>query len=140
MSREKSSTSHFDYILLSCFSGRTRQVPQYRLKREIREELGAEVEVKEFFMHPFSFYYSEDEDGFEGCIKLFPMLCTLWVDSPDPSAREGVHDNLNWVTAVTLDQYDMLGADMLIVEKILLEHYDRCSSRSLWIRGDGRSV
>ena len=110
------------------------------LKREIREELGAEVEVKEFFMHPFSFYYSEDEDGFEGCIKLFPMLCTLWVDSPDPSAREGVHDNLNWVTAVTLDQYDMLGADMLIVEKILLEHYDRCSSRSLWIRGDGRSV
>ena len=110
------------------------------LKREIREELGAEVEVKEFFMHPFSFYYSEDEDGFEGCIKLFPMLCTLWVDSPDPSAREGVHDNLNWVTAVTLDQYDMLGADMLIVEKILLEHYDRCSSRSIWIRGDGRSV
>jgi 8-oxo-dGTP pyrophosphatase MutT (NUDIX family) len=110
------------------------------LKREIREELGAEVEVKEFFMHPFSFYYSEDEDGFEGCIKLFPMLCTLRVDSPDPSAREGVHDNLNWVTADTLDQYDMLGADMLIVEKILLEHYDRCSSRSQWIRGDGRSV
>jgi 8-oxo-dGTP pyrophosphatase MutT (NUDIX family) len=101
------------------------------LKREIREELGAEVEVKEFFMHPFSFYYSEDEDGFEGCIKLLPMICTLWVDSPDPSAREGVHDNLNWVTADTLDQYDMLGADMLIVEKILLEHYDRCSSRSL---------
>ena len=25
------------------------------LKREIREELGAEVEVKGFFMHPFTF-------------------------------------------------------------------------------------
>ena len=140
MSREKAQR----HILIT-FYPVASQVEQSKslniaLKREIREELGAEVEVKEFYMHPFSFYYSEDEDGFKGCIKLFPMLCTLRVDSPDPIAREGVHDDLNWVTADTLDQYDMLGADMLIVEKILLEHYDRCSSRSIWIRGDGRSV
>jgi len=40
-------------------------------------------------VHPFSFDYSKDEDGFEGYIKLLPMLCTLRADSPDPSAREG---------------------------------------------------
>ena len=32
------------------------------LKREIREELGAEVEVKGLFMHPFPFDYSETRD------------------------------------------------------------------------------
>jgi hypothetical protein len=79
-------------------------------------------------MHPFPFDYLEDEDGFEGCIKLFPMICTLRADSPYPSTREGIHDNLNWVSADTLEEYHMLGADMLIVKKIQLENYDMCSS------------
>ena len=97
------------------------------LKREIHEELGAEVEVKGFFMHPFSFDYSKDKDRFEGYIKLFPMLCTLLADSPDPSAKEGVHDNLYWVPADTSDGFPMLGADMAFVKKIQLEYYNRCS-------------
>jgi hypothetical protein len=59
------------------------------------------------------------------------MLCTLRADSPDPSAREGVHDNLYWVPADTLDGYPMLGADMAIVKKIQLEYYDRCSLESM---------
>ncbi len=36
------------------------------LKREIHEELGAEVDVKGFFMNPFTFDYTEEEDGIEG--------------------------------------------------------------------------
>ncbi len=77
------------------------------LKREIREELGAEIKVKGLFMHPFPCDYSEDKDGFEGCIKLFPMICTLWANSPYPSTREGIHDNLNWVSADALEEYHM---------------------------------
>ena len=76
MSREKSSTAHFVYSYLHSSSSVTSQVERgeslnIALKREIGEELGAEVEVKGFFMHPFSFDYSEDED--KGYIKLFPM-------------------------------------------------------------------
>ena len=82
-------------------------------------------------MHPFSFDYSKDEDSFEGYIKLFPMLCTLWANSPDSSAREGVHDNLCWVPVNTLDRYSMLGADMVIVKKIQLEYYNMCSLESM---------
>ena len=63
------------------------------LKREIREVLGAEVEVKGYFMHPFTFNYTKEKDGIEAYIKLYPMLCTLRADSPDPSARDGVHDD-----------------------------------------------
>ena len=74
-----------------------------------------------------TFDYSEDKDGFKGYIKLFPMLCTLSADSPDPSGREGVHDNLYWVPTDTLDGYPMLGADMATVKKIQLEYYNMCS-------------
>ena len=77
-------------------------------------------------MHPFPCDYSEDKG--EGCITLFPMICTLWADSPYPSTREGIHDNLNWVSADALEEYHMLRADMLIVKKIQLEHYDMCIS------------
>ena len=47
------------------------------LKREIREELGAEVEVNGYFMHPFTFDYTKKKDGIEAYIKLYPMRCTL---------------------------------------------------------------
>ena len=101
------------------------------LKREICEELGAEIDVTGFFMYPFSYDYSKDDDGFEAYFKLFPMLCTLQANNPDPSAREGIHDILRWVSANALHQYDMLGADMAIVSKIQMDHFIRCSSRSL---------
>ena len=80
------------------------------LKNEIHEELGAEIDVTGFFMYPFFYDYSKDDDGFEVYIKLFPMLCTLGANSPDPSAREGVHDILRWVSVGNMHQYDMLGA------------------------------
>ena len=85
------------------------------LNLEICEELSAEVEVKGIFMHPFSFDYSEYEDGFDAEIKLYPMLCTLRANSPEPRAREGVHDILEWVSADILDEYEMLKGDMRIV-------------------------
>ena len=46
------------------------------LKREIREELGAEINVHGLFMYPFSYDYSEDDDRFEAYIKLFPTFFT----------------------------------------------------------------
>ena len=58
-------------------------------------------------MNPYTFDYTNDKDG-EGHIKLYPMICTLRADSPEPSAREGVHDILEWVSAETLDEYEML--------------------------------
>ncbi len=48
---------------------------------------------------------------------------TLRADSPEPSAREGVHEILKWVSADTLDEYDMLKADMQIVRKIQSEYW-----------------
>ena len=101
------------------------------LKREIREELGAEVEVKGLFMRPFPFDYSEDEDGVEGYIKLFPMICTLLVDSPDPIARDGVHKTLTWVNADSLGLFDMLRADMPIARKIQMDYYSRSFLNSM---------
>jgi len=59
------------------------------LKREIRKELGAEIDVTGFFMYPFSYDYSKDDDGFEAYFKLFPMLCTLQANNPDPSVSSG---------------------------------------------------
>ena len=101
------------------------------LKREIREEIGAEVEVKGFFMHPFPFDYSKDEDWVEGYIKLYPMICTLWADSPDPIARDGVHKSLSWVNADSLGLFDMLRADMQIVRKIQMDYYSRSFLNSM---------
>ena len=65
------------------------------------------VEVNRFFMPPFPFDCSEREDGFEGYIKLYPLICTLQEGSPEPSARKGVHDSLSWVAADSLSLYDM---------------------------------
>jgi 8-oxo-dGTP diphosphatase len=101
------------------------------LKREIREELGAEVEVKGFFMHPFPFDYSEDEDGVEGYIKLFPMICTLRADSHDPIARDGVHKTLTWVNADSFGLFDMLRADMPIARKIQMDYHSRSFLNSM---------
>ena len=101
------------------------------LKREILEEIGAEVEVKGFFMHPFPFDYSEDEDGVKGYIKLFPMICTLRADSPDPIARDGVHNSLFWVNADSLGLFDMLRADMPIVRKIQMDFFSKCFLNSM---------
>jgi hypothetical protein len=83
--------------------------------------------VKGFFMNPFTFDYTNDKDGFEGHIELYPMICTLRADSPEPSAREGVHDILEWVSAETLDEYEMLRGNMKIVQKIQLEYWSRLS-------------
>ena len=44
------------------------------LKREIHEELGAEIEVKGYFMDPYTFSYnkSKSKHGFGGTFKLIP--------------------------------------------------------------------
>ena len=101
------------------------------MKREICEEIGAEVEVKGFFMHPFTFNYTKEEDGIEGYIKLYPMLCTLRANSPEPSARDGMQNTLSWVTADLLGLFKMLRADIPIVRKIQMDFYSRCSLYSI---------
>jgi 8-oxo-dGTP pyrophosphatase MutT (NUDIX family) len=95
------------------------------LKREIREKLGAEIVVKGIFMHPFLFDYTEDEDGIDGCIKLHPMVCNLRDDSPDPIAKNGVHNTLSWVTADSLGLFEFLRADIAIARKIQMDYYSR---------------
>ncbi len=101
------------------------------LKREIREELGAEVDVKGFFMHPFSFDYSEDEDGVEGYIKFYPMICTLRADNPEPRAKDGVHNTITWVNADSLGLFEMIRADNIIVRKIQMDFFSKCFLNSM---------
>jgi hypothetical protein len=57
---------------------------------------------------------------------LYPMLCTLRADSPEPRARDGVHNTLSWVTTDLLGLYEMIRADIIIVRKIQMDYYIRC--------------
>jgi len=59
------------------------------LKREIREEIGAEVEVKGFFMHPFTFDYTEEEDGIEGYISCTPCFAPFRPIAPNQAQGMG---------------------------------------------------
>ena len=82
-------------------------------------------------MNPFTFDYTKEEDGIEGYIKLYPLLCTLRADSPEPRAKDGVHNTLSWVTTDSLGLFEMLRADIPIVRKIQMDFYSRCSLYSM---------
>ena len=72
-------------------------------------------------MHPFTFDYSEVKDGIEGHIKLYPMLCNLRANSPEPRAKDGVHNTLSWVSTDLIGLFDMLRADIVIMRKIQMD-------------------
>lgn len=81
--------------------------PEECLKRELKEELGIEVIVGNFFCE--SIYHYE-----HGTIQLLGYW-TTWVSG---EIRPKVHSEVKWVTPEELDQYIFAPADIPFVEKL----------------------
>lgn len=76
------------------------------LVREIREELGCEIETIEA-LPSVSHRYERGE------IELMPFLCKLTAQSSEPHPHE--HVAVEWVRAAELDGYDLAAADLPVV-------------------------
>lgn len=80
---------------------------QEALKREIKEELNAEIEVGEYFDEHVHHYPEKD-------IKLVFYKAKLLSD--DIELLE--HEDAKWINAKKLENFEFAPADMAIVEKI----------------------
>ncbi len=83
------------------------ETPQQCLRREILEELEAEVEVLDFFGESI---YRYDH----GEIRLLAYFCK-WVSG---SFRLQVHSRIEWVGREELGHFDFAPADVPLVEKL----------------------
>jgi len=83
------------------------EIPEQALKREIREELDSEIEVKELFET-----VEYDYPSFHLSMDCF--ICQ--VISGDLVLKE--HEAAAWLTKETLSSVDWLPADLNLVEKI----------------------
>jgi len=85
------------------------ETPPECLKREIREELEADVEVLDLFGESIYAYNS-------GTIKLMAFWCK-WISG---DFTLNVHSQIAWVNHHELDLYDFAPADIPFVEKLKL--------------------
>lgn len=82
------------------------EAPAAALVREIREELGCEIEALDPL--PASLH-----DYDRGQIRLLPFLCALATDSSEPFPHE--HLTIAWVSRSEISGYDLAAADLPIV-------------------------
>jgi 8-oxo-dGTP diphosphatase len=82
------------------------ELPAAALVRELREELGCEVEI---LRAPPSVTH----DYGAVVIELFPFVCRLAPDSPEPHARE--HLAVRWVLPAELALVDLAAADLPVM-------------------------
>ncbi|MDO8560746.1 MAG: (deoxy)nucleoside triphosphate pyrophosphohydrolase [bacterium] len=87
------------------------EIAEECVKREVLEELDADVIVGELF-HTVLYDYPE-----KGLMRVYGFLCTL--TGREPKAGHA-HAKFLWVTAPELKKYDFLPADILIIERLLL--------------------
>lgn len=80
--------------------------PATAIVREIREELGCEVQITRA-LPPFVHDYKTV------VIAMIPFVCTLAPTSPEPVAHE--HVALAWVSLEELPRYDLAAADWPVV-------------------------
>ncbi len=81
--------------------------PEACLKRELREELGIDAEVGEFFC---SSSYEYEHAAIE--------LIVYRIKSFTGEITPRVHEDLAWVSPADFKKYDMLNADKPIIEKL----------------------
>lgn len=87
--------------------------PKVALAREIQEELGIIVEVREFVessIHRYDF----------GTIQLDGYTCKLVENKTEISSTD--HDLLRWCSIEELENYDFAPADIPIVKKLAVEN------------------
>ena len=88
------------------------ETPKQALKREIREELDAEIEVGELFDT-----VEYDYPNFH--LTMYCFLCTL--KSGDLVLKE--HKAARWLTRETLNSVDWLPADIDLIEKLKVSKF-----------------
>lgn len=76
------------------------------LARELREELGCEIEILRALPH-FTHDYGTVR------IEMFPFICRLSATSPEPVAHE--HAALQWIFPHELSRFDLAAADLPII-------------------------
>jgi 8-oxo-dGTP diphosphatase len=81
--------------------------PEYCIRREIREELGLEVDVKQLLPAARHTYG-------ERTIKLIPFVCSI--RSGKINLTE--HSSFSWVNPDELDKLDWLDADLEVVSQL----------------------
>jgi len=90
--------------------------PEACLQRELREELGIDAEIGEFFC---SSHYEYEHAAIE--------LIVYRIKSFTGDIKPQVHDDLAWVAPADLKKYDMPAADKPVIEK-LTTSYRRASN------------
>jgi len=80
--------------------------PEAAMVRELREELGCEVEIVAGL--PRSFHAYE-----RGRVEMIPFVCLLAQGSAEPHPHE--HAELAWVTMADIPSYDLAPADWPVV-------------------------
>ncbi len=90
------------------------------LVREIKEELGCEIEV----LRALPAHEHEYE---RGRIRLIPFLCRIAEGSAEPCAHE--HDALAWARVEELMDYDLAPADVPVVRALDSELVESCSGK-----------
>lgn len=84
--------------------------PEAALKREIREELGCDIEITAP-LRRFVFRYETVS------IDLIPLRARLTPSSPEPKAHE--HVALKWLPVGKLSELDLAAADIPVVDELL---------------------
>jgi len=87
------------------------ETPQVCLVREIKEELGVDVEIGPFYDD--NVYSSQDHDI---------HLLFYWAEVINGEVIPVVHDDLKWITIEELANFDFAPADIPIVKRLLKEH------------------
>lgn len=83
--------------------------PDAALVREIREELGCDIVVREkwpSFVHQYE----------RGEIELMPFICELRPESAEPHPHE--HARVSWVRVTELREFDLAEADLPVVMRL----------------------
>ena len=81
------------------------------VKREVREEIGADVEVGRR-LRPINYSYGHED------ICLRPYFCKLSRDSSEPQAVHSIHSEIVWVTAQEMNSYKFAAANESIVKRL----------------------
>jgi 8-oxo-dGTP diphosphatase len=81
------------------------------VKREVREEIGAEVEVGNI-LDPIIYTYGHED------IRLWPYFCKLTNNSAKPQVMPSIHSELVWVTVEELHRFKFAAANNPIVRDL----------------------
>jgi len=87
------------------------ETPQVCLVREIKEELGVDVEIGPFYDD--NVYSSQDHDI---------HLLFYWAEVINGEVIPVVHDDLKWITIEELANFDFAPADIPIVKRLMKEN------------------